>query len=461
LSTITNMTHKDLYVHADAIKIAEVITKEALAVARAEGLVISEAEAKECLDKVIASKQSNKSSMCMDLLAGRVSEMDFINNRIANLAVDHGISVPMNRAMVFMVKCLETHFCHTSLAPAIPKGLGFPAMLESRGAPKVATSDRLCETSNAIAIIGGGPIATVLGAKLAAGGADVTIISTWEEHVEAIKKKSLLLQSSAGNQTVRVTATSDPTSVGVVNVVIIQCNSNETKAAALLAKPLVGANTDVISFQNGLGNEETLADVFGVNHVFGGTTVEGGIIDTPGVVRATTDGMTSYVGKWPAGGSVRCQNLCELLTKHGLRTREEPDIQKRLWLKASFNCATSPLSALTNMTHKELLFHEDGRNFAYAIIKEVVEVARSQDVPITEGEARDFLNKMIATQQPTKSSMCTDLLARKATELQFLNGHILALAAKQNIDTPFNLAATFFVRALESHFRDQVLVISD
>jgi len=113
------------------------------------------------------------------------------------------------------------------------------------------------------------------------------------------------------------------------------------------------------------------------------------------------------------------------------------------------------------MTLKELLFHEEGRDFAYAIIKEFVAVARSQDVPITEAEARDFLNKLIATQQPTKSSMCSDLLARQATELDFLNGHIVALAVKENINAPFNAAATFFVRALESHFREQVLVISE
>jgi len=149
-------------------------------------------------------------------------------------------------------------------------------MLESQVSSKFAPAERAVSTPNSIAILGGGPIATVLAAKLASGGADVTIISTWEEHVEVIKQSGLMLQGAGGNQIIRVKATTDPASVGVVSVVIVQCNSNETKAAAMFAKPLVGKNTAVVSFQNGIGNEETLAEVFGLDHVFGGTTVEGG-----------------------------------------------------------------------------------------------------------------------------------------------------------------------------------------
>jgi len=452
LSTITNMTHKDIYVHDDAIKIAEVITKEALAVARAEGLNITDAEAKDCLDKVIASKQSNKSSMCMDFLAKRVSEMDFINNRIATLAVEHGIDVPMNRAMVFMVKCLETHFTHVSTAPIYPyKGTGWEAMQTH---PKVARSFTPAEKGNkySVAVLGGGPIASVLAGKLAAGGLDVTIISTCEDHVEAINRQGLVLLGAGGNRTVHVKATADISSVSPVDIIIVQCNSNETKAAAFLAKSLAGENTAVVSFQNGIGNEETLAEVFGVEHVFGGTTLEGGIIEKPGVVRVTTDNLTSCMGKWPAGSSVKCRNLCDVFSKHGLRTKEEPDIRKQIWIKAAYNCATSPLSALTNLTHKELLFEDGGRDFAYAIIREFVAVANSEDLPISEEEARECLNKVIATQQPTKSSMCNDLLARLPTELDFMNGRIVDLAEKHKINAPFNAAVTFFVRALESHF---------
>merc|ERR1719456_1726732 len=102
-----NLSHKDIYGRKDAIAVANVIIKEALAVAKAEGIDISEQEGRECLDKVIASNQANKSSMCNDILAKRRSEIDFINGWIVRLGEKHKIDVPMNRAMVFFVKGLE------------------------------------------------------------------------------------------------------------------------------------------------------------------------------------------------------------------------------------------------------------------------------------------------------------------------------------------------------------------
>merc|ERR1711918_157234 len=110
LSTLTNLCHKDIYGRNDSGFVANLIIKEALAVARAEGISISDEEARECLDKVIASNQANKSSMCMDVLAKRKSEMDFINGRIVALAEKHKLEVPFNRAMVFFVEGLESHY---------------------------------------------------------------------------------------------------------------------------------------------------------------------------------------------------------------------------------------------------------------------------------------------------------------------------------------------------------------
>jgi len=105
-----NLSHKDIYGRKDAIAVANGIIKEAVAVAQAEGLDISEKEGRECLDKVIASNQANKSSMCNDILAKRRSEIDYINGRILALAEKHGIEVPLNRTMTFCVKGIESHF---------------------------------------------------------------------------------------------------------------------------------------------------------------------------------------------------------------------------------------------------------------------------------------------------------------------------------------------------------------
>ena len=109
-SKINYIYNQKRYSRDQAIKVADSIIKETLAVAAAEGVDISEAQGRECLDKVIASNQDNKSSMAMDLDAKRKSEMDFINGRIVHMADKHGVDVPVNRSMMFLVHALESHF---------------------------------------------------------------------------------------------------------------------------------------------------------------------------------------------------------------------------------------------------------------------------------------------------------------------------------------------------------------
>ena len=109
-SKINYIYNQKRYSRDQAIKVADSIIKETLAVAKAEGVDISEAQGRECIDKVIASNQDNKSSMAMDLDAKRKSEMDFINGRIVHMADKHGVDVPVNRSMMFLVHALESHF---------------------------------------------------------------------------------------------------------------------------------------------------------------------------------------------------------------------------------------------------------------------------------------------------------------------------------------------------------------
>merc|ERR550532_1051728 len=84
--------------------------REGLAVAAAEGVDIPAEEADHILQKVIASRQENKTSMCVDVLKQRQSEEDFINGRVVALAKKHGINTPVIQAMVFFVKALEAKF---------------------------------------------------------------------------------------------------------------------------------------------------------------------------------------------------------------------------------------------------------------------------------------------------------------------------------------------------------------
>jgi 2-dehydropantoate 2-reductase len=110
MSGITNLQIRDLFAKDDAQQLAFAIIDEALKVAQAEGLNISQDESREVLLKIIASDQTNKSSLCVDILNKRKTEIDFINGSVVRLGEKHAIPTPLNKAMVTLVKTFENQY---------------------------------------------------------------------------------------------------------------------------------------------------------------------------------------------------------------------------------------------------------------------------------------------------------------------------------------------------------------
>ena len=110
LSGLTDLYHKDIYDKKYASYIANLIIEECLQIANKENIKISKKEGIECLNKVIASNQSNKSSLCYDLNKKSYSEIDFINGKIVELATKHKVNVPINTTLFFLVKGIESRF---------------------------------------------------------------------------------------------------------------------------------------------------------------------------------------------------------------------------------------------------------------------------------------------------------------------------------------------------------------
>ena len=118
-------------------------------------------------------------------------------------------------------------------------------------------------------IVGGGAMGGLFGALLAEGGLDVTLVDVWKEHVETINRNGLRIVGHGGDRSIRVRATTDPRSLGAADIILFQCKAFANEAAAQSVRHVVKASTAVISFQNGLGNEEALGRIVGAEHVLG------------------------------------------------------------------------------------------------------------------------------------------------------------------------------------------------
>ena len=145
-----------------------------------------------------------------------------------------------------------------------------------------------------------------------------------------------------------------PRRIAHADIVLFQCKAHATRAAAEAAKHLIDGGGVAISFQNGLGNEEALAELLGKEHVLGGVTPMAGCKLGPGVIRDFSR-APSRIGEMMGGVSDRARKTATILTDAGLETRASGNIIDDIWKKLLGNVAMSAISGITDLTSAEVL----------------------------------------------------------------------------------------------------------
>lgn len=289
------------------------------------------------------------------------------------------------------------------------------------------------------------------GGLLAEKGLSVVLIDVWQEHVDTINSKGLRIVGVGGERHVKVRASSSPSTENQVDIVFVQCKAAHTRGAINGAKNMFGKDTVFISYQNGLGNEELVAELMGDGSVLGGLTAQGANIEGPGHIHAHTN-LTTWIGEMDGKDSTRVKQLCQLFSDHGLPCEASMEIKKQIWCKLLYNLAVSPMSTLTDLSLREVFETPGSRVVADLLVREGLAVAKAEGVDIPADEADHILDKVIASRQENKTSMCVDVLKKRQSEVDFINGRVVALALKHGINTPVNKAMVFFVKALEAKF---------
>ena len=151
-----------------------------------------------------------------------------------------------------------------------------------------------------IVIAGAGGMGALFGSILQDGGLNVILFDTNQAHIDAINANGLKISGFGGDRRVVMSATADAESIETADLILFQCKSHRTRSAAFMMKPLVDSGATCISFQNGLGNEEVLAEVLGEANVLGGLTAMAGYLIAPGHVRDFSR-VPSYIGEMAGG----------------------------------------------------------------------------------------------------------------------------------------------------------------
>ncbi len=287
-----------------------------------------------------------------------------------------------------------------------------------------------------IAVMGAGALGCYYGGRLLQAGRDVSFVARGA-HLEALKREGLRIESPLGDAHLpKINATSDPGDIGPVDMVFFLVKLYDTEDAAQVMSPLLGPETAVVSFQNGIDGWQRIGSLVGEDRVIGGLAVIPADIKAPGVVRHNGPFAKLVFGEFDGRISERCQALAATLDVDGIEALLVDNIDVRIWEKLVILSALSAITTLTRLPIGAILAEERSRALFRAAIDETHAVGRKACPALGESVAdKSFA---FAEQMPRhmRASMLDDLERGKRLELDDLSGAVVRLGKAHGVPTP-------------------------
>ena len=287
-----------------------------------------------------------------------------------------------------------------------------------------------------IAVMGAGGVGGYFGGRLAAAGEDVVFIARGR-HLEAVQQRGLQIRSALGDVNISpAQATDDPASIGRVELAIFTVKLYDTEAAAQAIKPLIGPNTGVVTFQNGVTGTEVLSRVLGQEQVIGGVAKIAAVVAEPGLIRHTGTFAELVFGELDGSRSARVLALAQALDNAGVKHQVSDDIRLEIWDKMVFLSTLSGLTSLMRSPVGPIRDNPETRVVLQAALAEALAVAHAADIALPEDLAERLLTYIDSLPDQMKSSMLQDLEAGRRLELDWLSGAIARMGREHGVATP-------------------------
>ena len=289
-----------------------------------------------------------------------------------------------------------------------------------------------------IAVMAAGAVGGYFGGRLAEAGHEVVFFARGA-HLDAIRKDGLRVESVHGDFHIKdATATDTADGVAPVDVVLFAVKLWDSEKAALALKPLIGAQTRVITLQNGIDSVERIEPVVGKGHVVPGMAQIASVISAPGVIAHTSKFHLMRFNHSDGHADPTLSGLVAAGKAAGLDVALSDDIDRDLWTKFVCLVGLSSITATTRLPIGATRDDPDIRAFLEAIMREVVAVARKRGAPLPAGFEAKGLAFADAAPANMKASMAHDLERGNRIELDWLAGKVAALGRELGIPTPAN-----------------------
>ena len=287
------------------------------------------------------------------------------------------------------------------------------------------------------AIFGTGGVGGYFGGRLAQAGEDVTFIARGH-HLSAIHQTGLSVDSIRGDFVVNPAKATDSTqSVGAVDVVILAIKGWQLDEAILQMKPLIRDTTVIVPLLNGIEHMEALVNAFGSEHVLGGVCrISAFIADAGHIKHVGIDPFISF-GELNREMSERVSKLYDVFKNiSGVTVEASGNIELAMWEKYLLISAFSGVGAVTRSPVGMFRSIPETRAMFRRALEEVVLVANSRGVGLTEKSVQAVMDRIDQTQPDTMASMQKDVLAGRPSELESQTGALVRMARAATVSVP-------------------------
>ena len=287
-----------------------------------------------------------------------------------------------------------------------------------------------------IAVMGAGALGCYYGGRLLQAGRDVSFVARGA-HLEALKRNGLKIESPLGDAHLpEITATSEPAEIGPVDMVFFLVKLYDTEDAAQAMSPLLGPETAVVSFQNGIDSWQRIGSLVGEDRVIGGLAVIPADIKAPGVVRHNGPFAKLVFGEFDGRTSERCQALVKALDVDGIEALLVDNIDVRIWEKLVILSALSAITTLTRLPIGAIRRDPMSVKLFESAIVETHAVGRAACPALAEDAGERALKLAMGFPDQMRASMLDDLERGKRLELDDLSGAVVRLGERHNVPTP-------------------------
>jgi 2-dehydropantoate 2-reductase len=301
-----------------------------------------------------------------------------------------------------------------------------------------------------IGIVGSGAMGSVYGAILADAGNDLWMFDRWRDHVDAMRSKGLRCTGASGDRTVPVHATTDAAAAGPCELVVVATKVMDIEAGVRAAAAMIGPETLVLTIQNGLGNVERIQRVLGPeNLLFGIAGGFGAEMKAPGHVHH--NGMEAInLAELRGGITDRLERVAEVWRRAGFKVATFADLWPVVWSKLIVNVAFSAICTVTGMRVGQVRANAAAWEIACACVAEAAAVANAKGVRLAYDDPVRWVSDFAGKIPNARPSMYQDLLAGRRSEIDSIQGGVVAEGLKLGVPTPTCALMVQLVKALDA-----------